>query len=125
MSKGKFNLAEPVRDMFFELMQKLVTGGAIEIWSGPMPWSPSATPLDGEILVRAPVVWNEQRQTAKTENAPVLRAGTAEWARAVDAGGFALWDADCGSGGCTIYLENADLRLGQIVMLETIAFYGL
>jgi hypothetical protein len=126
MSKGQFRLAESVRDMFCQTMQAFLVDGRIEIRSGAMPPSPNATPLNGEILARAPFVWSSDRRTATTVSVPVICNGTAEWGRAFDKDGYVLWDADCGEDWeCSIHLDKADLRQGQMFMLGTIEFFGL
>jgi hypothetical protein len=126
MSKGRFTLAESLRDMFCQTMQTLLVDGVIEIRSGVMPPTPDSTPLDGEILARASVVWDADRKNAKTVSVPVICSGTAAWARAFDASGYPLWDADCGEAWeCSIHLDKADLRIGQMFMLGQIEFFGL
>jgi hypothetical protein len=125
--RGKFVLAQAVKDMFYACMEKLLVGGAIEIRSGELPPTPDATPLSGEILVRCPVVWDSNQQRPRAEGMPVISSGTPTWARAVDNLGNAIWDADVGAAGCTIVVDKngTDLRRGEIFALQTITFFGL
>jgi hypothetical protein len=122
--KGKFTLADRVKDIFFDGLQRLLVGGFIEVRSGAMPPAPSSTPMSGEILVRVPLTWDADQRRAKRQSVTVTTAGTASWARAIDNRGDALWDMDCGPG-CSLDLDDPDLRKGQLFVLERVHFFGL